>query len=119
MNPNSDAGVLARLIRVEQDVARNSERLRTLDVVGADVRNIREDIADLKTAVGVCSDDAQKIRGWVEERIEAEKKSAAADSLETRKLRTSEKIALYSVAGTIIAAIIAAIAALSAAGALS
>jgi hypothetical protein len=119
--PDSAEGQAARLLVLEKLVESNERRIRATEAaqVRAEERhtNVQEDMAEVKSGVKSCAENCQAIRDWVRGEMEKAEEKAKQENVETRRLKTSEKVALLTVGGGLLGAIIAAVAAIIAANA--
>ena len=114
--PDTPEGHAARIVNLERVVETNSGRLRSIEQLQAREeerhKNMMEDMAELKEGIRGCAENCQAIRNWVRSEMEKERKAQEAENIEKRKLKTSEKIAIWTVSGGLLTAIIAAVAAI-------
>ena len=87
---------------METSAARSEEQLK----------NIGGDVSEARIAITKCAENCQAIREWVRGEMAKERKREEEENIEKRKLKTSEKIAIWTVSGGLLTAIIAAIAAI-------
>jgi septal ring factor EnvC (AmiA/AmiB activator) len=111
-------GLRERVTQAERRLDRSddarSELWRELNKQGRDIVELRTELRGLSEDISQIREDSKTIREWVEGRI------AKKDEDEQKKeeLSITQKLALYSLAGLVIAAIITAIAQVVSSGAL-
>ena len=114
--PDSPQGHEARLQNLERTVERNTARVNALETFLARqdqrILNLDEDLKELKAGIAEANSNCRAIREYVDHENKRRDEREAQENIEKRKLRTSEKLALWSVGGGLLAALIAAVTAI-------